>query len=961
MLRQSFITLLMGATGTLTGLAAPITGTGKVFETADMRYEIVDFEKHTLSLINPKKNVDFVIIPGKINVSGTFNVNGSDVTFTDTPFTVVQIGDNAFNGQTDLYHVDYPVSVISIGDNAFKNCPVLGEVDFPSNLEYIGKEAFKGCNSIVKIKLPETVSSIGEGAFEEMTALEKAVLLCNATEIKSNTFRNCKRLEQVYLPSKLETIGDRAFSRTDALDEIVFPTTLETIGMYAFEGEAASKSGLRHLKLPAGFKHLGEGAFHNASIITADLGESMVEIPEKAFELCYDLKEVKFPATLKRIGESAFHYCARNASRSMGVLKLPDSVEEIGKNAFFESFIISFGTGSGMTSLPAGSCGTPRLMHIGSSVTSIDVDAFSLEHLKLIICDATTPPSISASFNLSTQQAEQITVIVPDGCAELYSYHPRWRELNIIESSKSIVSVNLDGKTPLAEAIYRESGVMPSRVTYLTVTGHLSDTDFRIIRENMSSLCGLDIRDTDLKEISDNALSGMSSLERVVLPAGLKAISKNAFLNCSLMALEELPDGITSIGDYAFSNCSRITISNLPSALATTGYMAFGDCASIRSITAGPNLVDMGQSTFSSCDMLEYADLSKTRIKTLRANSFYIDENLQTIILPSTLEKIDYRALANTGLKTIELPGNISSYGEGAFYGSNLRTVTIGEGLTGFDKELFAECRKLVSVNLPSSLTKVGTRVFASASRLSAISCRAIEAPEAMTGAFDGVSTQKCVLTVPTVSFFNYLNAPAWGRFANIDNSIEVAMPDNIDATILDEEQYQEIMEEEELEKQAEENAEESGRNDSPAKATIRRARENTRTSLADGSQYCQLFGGATIGAPGNGKGQRLFIHPHNPDDDYRVLVNGIDMTNSMEGNSLLVSAGTVGKIEIVSSMSDVEGIIADDDNSGLCTIFSVNGTQVFSGSAEIAKSSLVPGIYIMKYASGHTEKIIIK
>ena len=183
MLRQSFITLLMGATGTLTGLAAPITGTGKVFETADMRYEIVDFEKHTLSLINPKKNVDFVTIPGKINVSGTFNVNGSDVTFTDTPFTVVQIGDNAFNGQTDLYHVDYPVSVISIGDNAFKNCPVLGEVDFPSNLEYIGKEAFKGCNSIVKIKLPETVSSIGEGAFEEMTALEKAVLLLSLIHI----------------------------------------------------------------------------------------------------------------------------------------------------------------------------------------------------------------------------------------------------------------------------------------------------------------------------------------------------------------------------------------------------------------------------------------------------------------------------------------------------------------------------------------------------------------------------------------------------------------------------------------------------------------------------------------------------------------------------------------------------------------------------------------------------------
>lgn len=960
-MQKNLITLIAASCSALTGVAAAFVGTGQVYETSDMRYEILDFDQHTLSLISPVGKTDFVELPANVSVSGTYNIGGNNVTFDGAPFTVVQIGDNAFVSQPDLYFVRIPESVTSIGNNAFKDCVVLGQINFPPALEYIGDHAFQGCRGIKKIALPETVRSLGEGAFEDMAALEKAILLSEVTEIKANTFRNCKALEQVYLPQQLVSIGDNAFYRTDALDEIVFPATLESIGQHAFHGESGSKYGLRHLKLPAGLKHLGTGAFYNSSIITADLGESLEEIPQETFMRCRDLKEVKFPASLKRIGKSAFEDCAGNASRSMGAINIPDGVEEIGERAFIDSDILSFSTGESVSSLPAGACGTPRVVHIGSNVQSIDVAAFDLSDLKLIICDAATPPALSASYNLTPQQSEQLTVIVPDGSSERYTYHPRWRDFNIVEASKSVVSVNLDGSVPLAQAIYTEGGIMPSRVTDLTVSGTLSDADLRIIRENMTSLCRLDISGTDMTDVPASAFADLRSLEHIVLPSGLRTIGNSAFQNCSLMAMEELPDGITSIGDYAFSNCSRITISRLPNALTKTGYMAFGDCVSIKSITAGPNLIDMGQSTFSSCDLLEYADLSLSRLTTLRSCSFYINENLQTLLLPSTLEAIDYRALAITGLKTIDLPGNVSSFGEGAFYQSDLRAITIGEGLKSFDKEIFAECRKLVAVNLPSTLGSVGSGVFQSASRLSAISCRAIEAPAAATGAFDGVLTQRCVLTVPTVSFFSYLNAPQWGKFGNIVNSIEVTMPGNIDATILDEEEYQEIVEEENLQQQIEENAGDYKGENAPHRIAMRAAREKSRTALTDGSQYGKLFGGATIGTSEEGKGHRVFIHPHDPSDEFRVFVNGVDVTAQMEDNSLLLPAGTAGSLEIKSSLSGVDNINDDADASGVCTVYTLAGVRVFHGDVSVAESTLAAGIYIVKYPTGHTEKITVK
>lgn len=68
------------------------------------------------------------------------------------------------------------------------------------------------------------------------------------------------------------------------------------------------------------------------------------------------------------------------------------------------------------------------------------------------------------------------------------------------------------------------------------------------------------------------------------------------------------------------------------------------------------------------------------------------------------------------------------------------------------------------------------------------------EAPEAQTGAFDNMRIKNCSLTVPQQSYRQYLNAPQWGRFADLLNRmVVIEFPENVEMTAIDEDQYQQI------------------------------------------------------------------------------------------------------------------------------------------------------------------------
>lgn len=93
----------------------------------------------------------------------------------------------------------------------------------------------------------------------------------------------------------------------------------------------------------------------------------------------------------------------------------------------------------------------------------------------------------------------------------------------------------------------------------LTISGTVSDEDFRIMRDEMVALTSVELRSAELAELPANAFSGMSRLSSVVLPSSLTAIGEGAFLmNTSLTGALMLPSSVTHIGRGAFFGASDI-------------------------------------------------------------------------------------------------------------------------------------------------------------------------------------------------------------------------------------------------------------------------------------------------------------------------------------------------------------------------------------------------------------------
>lgn len=895
------------------------------------------------------------------------------------PSTLKRIGAYAFAGQKDMYYVAMPEGLEAIGEHAFDGCETLEFDALPSTLTSIGDYAFQNCQTLTSVTLPEGLKELGEGAFREAKNLEKAVLFSNVTELKDKTFEGCVALEKVYLPKLLTSIGNNCFFCNWALSEITFPDSLEEIGDFAFacpdeymkwyygslsidvyEPLNNSNKGLEKLNL-ANVKRIGEGSFAGGNFTVADLGDSLEEIGDGAFFSCNNLKSVRFSETLKSIGAKAFNSVSASyyygEKAMMPRVKLPASLTTLETNAF-RCGIGELTVPDGITVLKSGACGNAAILNLGSGIKTIEENAIGSAGLRLIRIHAQTPPSVAAAFPFTSAEYDNITLVVNNGCKDAYSRSPRWRSFNIVEESQCEVTVHVSGQSPIAEEIRLQSGIMPSRVSKLTVTGTLTDADFRLIRENMISLYSLNLAGITNTTLPEGAFENMSLLTEVVLPTGLTAISDRAFKGCTLVDTDIIPAGVTAIGSEAFSGCSLLDIDELPDVLETIGSYAFADAISLKALTAGSSLRRIEREAFRGCTLLEFADLSASALTAIEDETFRGCTGLQTVLLPEALETIGYYAFAETALEAVELPATVKTLAEGTFGSTKLRAASVPENVELIPVGVFADCPRLMSVNLPSTLRSVSANIFSGSMRLSALSCSAIDAPAAETGAFDGIRAKKCSLTVPTVSFRSYLNAPQWGIFSDLYNRIAVEIPaEDVEVSAIPEEEFEELVEEVELEEELEAPVPEE-EPETPAQVR-RQARRAAQSSLLSGAHFARLFDGATLGSSDDSKGTRIFINLKPGAVLRGVLYNGKDVMSEMVDNSLLLR-GANGTLKIMTENTSVDLIEGAAEADAPCTVYNMAGQVVFEGMRSAAADVLAAGVYVVKTA-GRTEKIVIR
>ncbi|MCF0115771.1 MAG: leucine-rich repeat protein, partial [Erysipelotrichaceae bacterium] len=305
------------------------------------------------NLANYANDIKKVIIQDGITSIGNNYFNGlTQMESITIPNTVKSIGDFAFLRCENLKALVIPSGVTVINRNLCNGCSKLESVSIPEGVTSIGMYAFSGCKSLKSVNIPNGVKSIGESAFGGCEIIESIVIPNGVTTIENNTFIACYKLKSVTLHDDIISIGMYAFNNCKSLEQITLPKNLKSLGNSAF-GVCPS---LKMINLPEGVTTIGPGAFQactNLEQIT--IPESVTTLGASAFRSCTKLKTVTLPKNVTVINDNLFSKCeslaqltihenitkidmyAFNECKSLEQLTISNNVTEIGENAFKDS------------------------------------------------------------------------------------------------------------------------------------------------------------------------------------------------------------------------------------------------------------------------------------------------------------------------------------------------------------------------------------------------------------------------------------------------------------------------------------------------------------------------------------------------------------------------------------------------------------------------------------------------
>ena len=173
--------------------------------------------------------------------------------------------------------------------------------------------------------------------------------------------------------------------------------------------------------------------------------------------------------------------------------------------------------------------------------------------------------------------------------------------------------------------------------------------------------------------------------------------------------------GVCGFGDYSdqvigqtkgFSGNVNITsITFAPGSQITwIGDHAFKDCKGLKTINGVPDGLNDIKSWCFENTALESVDLSNTQLQWLRTGCFYNCEKLKEVKLPSKL------TTPNSG-NWVEADDD--KYGKQAFQKTAIESIDLtNTQLISLGDYMFADCKKLKTVKLPSTLKNIWNHAF---------------------------------------------------------------------------------------------------------------------------------------------------------------------------------------------------------------------------------------------------------
>ncbi len=757
-----------------------------------------------------------------------------ELTITDG---VETIGANVFENQAGITSVFIPQSVKEIGNSAFSGCTGMTQLTFAENsfLAKIGEKAF-ALTSLETLEIPASVTSIGNYAFagNVSTSLSattagnntlkeiKFLTTGNIATLGKGVFQYNRALETVTLPAGLKTIGDYMFGSCSALKTIELPKELTKIGQYAFTYCTALES-IHDVEIKPATET--EEAQTAKGVDFKQLPK-LTSIGNYAFRYCKALEAVQLSSKITTYGTYIFadggvqyvffedgqktgggNYMFQN-NPTLKEVTLYSSITKYGTNLFkntgvekinfLQSGSTPFSTFNGGTSMFADckSLKSVELPVITTWASSMFQNCTALESVTLP--EGVTNLNATSLFSGCTALKEvTIPSTVGTIAGSVFANCTSLEKVTFATDDSGATAVKLDGTKIFSTCTSLKSVVIPATVTITSKATNLFEKctalESVIFEENANG--------NGLTLLPNYAFDGCKSLKTVKLPTTVTELGTYVFRDCT--ELNDLTfestlaeDGVTKvwnlekIGNYAFANTKSLTTLEMPSSVKTFGTYMFNK-SGITEIVIPAGVETIPTYAFESAVNLKSVTFAEGSVLEGIGNyAFKNTTALPAITLPASLTSIGTYAFQYSTISSVNIPAGVTSISKYAFDScEKLVTVTFDKDengatlLTSFDTYTFGHTTSLKSIDLPETMTFLGTHAFYGSGLESIKIPKSVEYIGNKAGSCDAAtnaSTFANCVNLKTITFHENFKGIGQHAFSGCTSLETIVIPDSV-------------------------------------------------------------------------------------------------------------------------------------------------------------------------------------
>lgn len=463
-------------------------------------------------------------------------------------------------------------------------------------VRFIGASAFAENTTIVNVTLPDTVKNIGPSAFEGCTTLTSITIPENVSFIGQNAFSGCSGLTITYLGTQSQwnniEKGENAIPNSGVT---IKPIGIEWLYSYDEETNGITITGFngtlgQTVEIPARLPVTQNGETNNVrvKVIAADVFQNQTS-----------LEKVDLPDTIEEIGDNAFSGCTSLEKINFEGTKYQWNQVKEGENAIPDGVKINCAPEKYVNDWAYELEGKNELIITGYKGTSKDVTI--PEKLTVDSEERTVVRIGSEAF-----RGKDITsVVIPNSVEEL--------ETGVFNGCTSLASVTLsDNLEIIGRGAFRgceslTSIILPASVKTIKNEAFLDSglTKIAYCGEGKSQLNLILNVDKSGNSTGDN---GISDCWIVAFDKDLMFLAgyKGEFVDDEVTLPTEFNgEIITHIGGQAFAERDDVTKLSIPEGYEHIRPDAFRECPNLTEIKLPLSLRGIMGLVFAGCDKIE--------------------------------------------------------------------------------------------------------------------------------------------------------------------------------------------------------------------------------------------------------------------------------------------------------------------------------------------------------------------